>query len=176
MIIPSILISFATFPGVIVHELAHRLFCWWFRIPVFDVCYFRFDNPVGYVLHEIPSKTYQSVLVSTGPFIINTVLAFLISFPAAIRYRLDGATPFTTLLLYLGISIGAHAFPSTGDASAMWDSVMHGTTSSRLNRILVAPIVGFIYVGAIGSVFWLDILYGLAVALILPQRLVALFA
>jgi hypothetical protein len=38
--IPGPLIALATFPGVIVHELAHQLFCRWFRIPVLNVCYF----------------------------------------------------------------------------------------------------------------------------------------
>ena len=41
-------------------------------------------------------------------------------------------------------------------------------------RILVAPVVGLIYVGAIGSVVWLDLGYALLVTAFLP-KLVALF-
>lgn len=41
MIIPGFLISIATFPGVIVHEAAHQLFCRLTKVAVLDVCYFR---------------------------------------------------------------------------------------------------------------------------------------
>lgn len=44
--IPGQLIAALTFPGVIVHEMAHQLFCRLFRVAVLDVCYFRF-GPAG---------------------------------------------------------------------------------------------------------------------------------
>jgi hypothetical protein len=172
MIIPGIVISIATFPGVIVHELAHQLFCRWFKIPVFEVCYFRLGNPVGYVLHEGTHVLHKNILISTGPFIINTVLAFLIAFPAAMQFKLDEANLFDFILIYLGVSIGAHAFPSTGDASALWSSVTTSQNSTLLTKILVAPIVGFIYLGALGSFFWLDILYGVGVSIGLPWLII----
>lgn len=54
MIIPGFLISILTFPGVIVHEIAHQLFCRICGVAVLDVCYFKAGNPAGYVVHEIP--------------------------------------------------------------------------------------------------------------------------
>ena len=63
MIIPGFVISIATFPGVIVHEFAHQLFCRLAKVAIFEVCYFRIGNPSGYVTHEIPKKTYQNVLI-----------------------------------------------------------------------------------------------------------------
>lgn len=174
--IPGILINIATFPGVIVHELAHQLFCRWFKVPVFEVCYFQLKNPTGYVLHEPAPKAYQTTLISVGPFIINTVLAFVIGLPAALQYKFDSANVFDFFLLYLAISIGANAFPSTGDASALWKSVMNSETSSWLTKVVVTPIVGFIYLGALGSFFWLDILYGVGVALGLPWIVVKFWA
>lgn len=172
MFIPGILISIATFPGVIVHELAHQLFCRWFKVPVFEVCYFRFANPVGYVLHEPATKAYQSFFISIGPFIINTVLAFLIAFPAALQFKFDDAGALDYFLIYLGVSIGAHAFPSTGDANSLWQSVVQSPNTPLLAKILVTPIVGFIYLGAIGSFFWLDFLYGAGVSIGLPYLIV----
>jgi hypothetical protein len=83
-LIPGPLIALATFPGVIVHELAHQLFCRWFRVPVLEVCYFRVDNPAGFVIHEPPAKSYHSLFISIGPFLINTILGALIAFPAAL--------------------------------------------------------------------------------------------
>jgi len=38
------------------------------------------------------------------------------------------------------------------------------------------PLVGLIYLCAIGSVVWLDFLYGMAVALLIPNILVSLIA
>ncbi len=174
--IPGIAITIITFPGVIVHELAHQLFCRWFKVPVFEVCYFRVGNPAGYVIHEKATKTYQQVFISIGPFIINTILGFLIALPAALQFRLDSTNPLDLLLLYLGVSVAMHAFPSTGDASALWSSVMENERSSWLTKIVVAPIVGFIYLGALGSFFWLDLLYGIGVAYGLPLLLVKFFA
>lgn len=51
--IPGELISILTFPGIIVHEFAHMLFCRIRKVAVFDACYFRVGNPAGFVIkHE----------------------------------------------------------------------------------------------------------------------------
>ncbi|MFD2580941.1 metalloprotease family protein [Pedobacter vanadiisoli] len=172
MFIPGIFISIATFPGVIVHELAHQLFCRLFKVPVFEVCYFRPENPVGYVIHEPAQKVYQTVFISVGPFIVNSLLCFVIGFSAALQFKFDSANVLDYLLMYLAISIGAHAFPSTGDANSLWNAVVKSKTTSWLSKIVVTPIVGFIYAGALGSFFWLDIIYGSAVALGLPYLII----
>lgn len=172
MFIPGIIISIVTFPGVIVHELAHQLFCRLFKIPVFEVCYFRFENPVGYVLHEPAPRVYQTVLISVGPFIVNSLLCFIIGFSAALQFKFESANVLDYFLMYLAISIGAHAFPSTGDASTLWNAVMKSEQSSWFQKAVVAPIVGFIYLGAFGSFFWLDVIYGGAVALGLPYIII----
>ncbi len=174
--IPGIVITFVTFPGVIVHELAHQLFCRLFKVPVFEVVYFQFKNPAGYVLHEPATKAYQTVFISIGPFFLNTLLGFLIAFPAVFQFAFDSANPLDYLLLYLGVSIAMHAFPSTGDASTLWNAVMSDENSNLLTKIIVTPIVGFIYLGAFGSLFWLDAIYGVAVAYGLPKLLVHWFA
>lgn len=176
MFIPGILISIATFPGVIVHELAHQLFCRWFKVPVFEVCYFRTENPIGYVIHEPAEKVYQSVFISVGPFIINTLLCFIIGFSAALQFKFDSANVLDYLLMYLAISIGTHAFPSTGDASSLWKSVVKSDETSSFSKIIVTPIVGFIYLGALGSFFWLDVIYGTAVAMGLPYIIIKFLA
>lgn len=172
MFIPGIIISIATFPGVIVHELAHQLFCRWFKVPVFEVCYFRTENPIGYVIHGPAEKVYQSVFISVGPFIINTLLCFIIGFSAALQFKFDSANILDYLLMYLAISIGTHAFPSTGDATSLWKSVVKSEETTWVSKAIVAPIVGFIYLGALGSFFWLDIIYGSAVALGLPYIII----
>jgi hypothetical protein len=170
--VPGIIISLITFPGVIVHELAHQLFCRWFKVPVFEVCYFRTKNPVGYVIHEPAREAYQNVLISVGPFIINTVLCFIIGFSASLQFKFNSANLLDYTLMYLAMSIGAHAFPSSGDAKSLWKTVVKSETSSWLSKVIVTPIVGFIYLGALGSMFWLDLVYAGAVALGLPYIII----
>lgn len=174
--IPGIVITVLTFPGVIVHELAHQLFCRWFRVPVFEVCYFRVGNPAGYVMHEGATKNYQTVLISVGPFLLNTLLGFLIGLPAALQFQFDSANLIDYILIYFGVSIAMHAFPSTGDAASLWEAVMNNEKSNWLTKIAVAPVVGIIYLGALGSFFWLDLLYGIGVAYGLPTLIVKLLA
>jgi Putative zincin peptidase len=175
-LIPGPLIALVTFPGVIVHELAHQLFCRWFRVPVLKVCYFRVGNPAGFVIHEPPAKSYQSLFISIGPFLINTLLGALIAFPAALPVIKFGVGDLLDyLLIWLGVSIAMHAIPSTEDAKSLWKSV-NGPGVSSVARFLVAPIVGTIYLAALGRVFWLDLLYGVGVAVGIPTLLVALFS
>jgi hypothetical protein len=176
MIIPGFLISLITFPGVIVHELAHQLFCRWFKVPVFKVVYFQLQNPVGYVVHEVPSSKWQSIMISIGPFIVNTVVGALVAFPAALPvFKFNTGGPLDYLLIYLGVSIAMHAFPSTGDANAIWQHIKDKNTSVWV-KILGYPIIGLIHLGALGSFIWLDLIYGIGIAVGLPNLVVSLFA
>jgi hypothetical protein len=175
MFIPGFVISVITFPGVIVHELAHQLFCRWYKVPVFKVVYFQFGNPAGYVLHEAPSNKWHSIMISIGPFFLNTIIGALIALPAAVPVSIfDNGSVLDYLLMYLGISIAMHAFPSTGDANVIWQA-LNDKDTNWLVRIVGYPIVGIIYLGALGSFFWLDLLYGYTVAVLLPKLIIALF-
>ena len=175
MFIPGPVISAITFPGVIVHELAHQLFCRLYKVPVFKVVYFQFGNPAGYVLHEAPASKWQSIMISIGPFFLNTILGALIAFPAALSsYNFDHSGFLEYLLMYLGISIAMHAFPSTGDANSIWRA-LNDKDTNLLVQVVGFPIVGLIYLGAIGSFFWLDLLYGYGVAIELPKLIISHF-
>lgn len=174
MFIPGVIISLVTFPGIIVHELAHQLFCRLYKVPVFQVCYFRMENPMGYVIHEVPEKDLHATMISVGPFVLNTLLGFVIGFPAALQYKFDAAGPLDFLLLYLGVSIAMHAFPSTGDAASLWQHI-NSRETPLLTRIIVTPLIGLIYLGALGSFFWLDAIYGFAVAVGLPWLIIKAF-
>jgi hypothetical protein len=174
MLIPGVVISAITFPGVIVHELAHQLFCRLYKVPVFKVVYFQMDNPVGYVLHEQPREKWHSIMISVGPFIVNSIVGAIIALPAVIPvFELNDAGPIDFLLMYLGISIAMHAFPSSGDAQAILQSIREKDTKPMI-KIIGYPIVGLIYLGTLGSFFWLDFLYGMAVAVGLPYLFISL--
>ena len=175
MIIPGQIISLATFPGVVVHELAHQLFCRFFKVDVYEVCYFRVGNPAGYVTHEPPKKWTQTVLIAAGPFFINSLMAAALAFPVVLKFDFNSLTISGVVLLWLAISIGMHAIPSTGDAKSMWKAVS-GNKAPLLAKIIVSPIIAIIYLLSLGSFFWLDLIYGVLVSLIGPLALVQLIA
>jgi hypothetical protein len=176
LFIPGFLISIVTFPGVIVHEFAHQLFCRFFRTAVLDVCYFRVGNPAGYVVHEHPRKASQQIWIGIGPFFVNTVIGALIALPAAIPViRFESTSILDYILIWLGVSIAMHSFPSTGDAKNIWESLKSQETT-WITKIIVAPLVGLIYLGAIGSFFWLDFFYGIGVVMLIPYLIVHLLA
>lgn len=172
MLIPGFILSIITFPGVIVHEIAHQLFCRLFRLAVFEVCYFRVGNPAGYVVHEIPRKTYQQILIGVGPFFVNTVLGAIIAAPAALPViKFGTGNVLDYFLIWLGVSIVMHSFPSIGDAKSIWSTVKGNETPLPL-KIVTVPIIGLICIGSLGSIFWLDLIYGLGVVMLIPNLLV----
>ena len=176
MFIPGILITLLTFPGVIVHELAHQFFCRLYKVPVFKVVYFRMGNPAGYVLHEAPQRHWQTIMISIGPFIFNTIVGALVALPAAMPvFKFDHGGPLDYLLIYLGVSIAMHAFPSTGDAANIWKMMKNAETSWWV-KLIGYPVVGLIYLGSLGSFFWLDLFYGIGVAVGLPNLIIWLLA
>jgi hypothetical protein len=172
MFIPGFLISWATFPGVIVHEAAHMFFCKLRRVAVLDVCFFRFGNPAGYVVHEKITNFNSAFLVCIGPLLINSLLCILICFPAFLPMKIFGTEdPLSYFLLWLGISIGMHAFPSTQDANVLLEQAKMAARSLHPLAILSFPLVVLIYVANVLSIFWADYLYGVFLGIGLPTLL-----
>ena len=162
MFIPGWFIALLTFPGVIMHELAHKIACDMTGVRVYRVCYFRLGNPAGYVEHERPRKYSQAFAITTAPFLVNSIVAVLI-FALALK------TPLTTeiygiklryILYWLGISIGMHAFPSSGDAKNLWDFTWK-VWRRKPYVLLGIPIVVLIYIANTLSFFWFDAVYAL---------------
>jgi hypothetical protein len=169
VIIPGEFVSVATFPGVIVHEAAHMFFCKLRGIAVLDVCFFRVGNPAGYVMHEDTDNFATSFLVCMGPFFVNSLLCMLICFPAFMPVRVFGVMhPLSYVLLWLGLSIGMHAFPSIGDAYGLLQHAKKEISASNPLAVLTYPLVWIIYLANILRFVWVDLLYGLAIGLGLP--------
>ena len=170
--IPGFLIAILTFPGVIVHEAAHFLFCRLFRLAVFDVCYFRMGNPSGYVVHEETGSFRTAFFVGMGPFFVNTLLCLLFCLPAFIPVgELDVIDPLAYFFYWLGISIGMHAFPSTHDLSNIWKLQGEAAKAFDPLAILSYPLVAVLYVANFLRIIWADLGYGLAVGFLLPLGL-----
>jgi len=110
------LISILTFPGVIIHEFSHEFFCRFLGVRVKKVCYFRFGNPAGYVLHEASHYFYQAFFVAAGPFILGSLLSaasFLLS-------RNENELLREYFWIWIGASIAFNCLPSRGDAKTLW--------------------------------------------------------
>lgn len=174
-LIPGNIIAALTFPGVVVHELAHFLFCRLFKVPVYQVCYFQAENPAGYVIHQEPRHWGQSALIAMGPFFLNSILGSFFAFPSVLRaFEFEGATSLADqILIWLGISIAMHAIPSKTDIKSMWQSVS-GVKAPWLAKVVIAPVAGLMHVLALGSIIWLDLLYGVCIIGLPPHILVGM--
>lgn len=172
IIIPGWLISIVTFPGVIVHEAAHMLFCRLRGVAVLDVCFFRVGNPAGYVIHEPIEDFTSSLLVAVGPFIVNSLLCVVFCFPAFVPVRIfHQSDPLSYFLIWLGVSIGMHAFPSNQDAQGLWEHAKVAAKGFNPLAILSLPLVGLIIVANLLSIIWFDAIYGFTIGLVLPEML-----
>ena len=148
-------ISLLTFPGVVMHEWAHKKFCDWTGVPVYQVRYFRMGNPVGYVTHAEPQTFWQTFWISTGPLIINSALAVAVSFLAT-YFRADKT--WYAILIWLALSAGLHSFPSDTD---MGHVARAGRRSNIILYYLALPLVWLIYWANRLRFFWFDMLYAL---------------
>ena len=115
-------------------------------------------------------------MIAIGPFLFNTIVGGLIALPASLPvFEYHNANPFDYLLIYLGVSIAMHAFPSTGDANVIMANIKEDGTPF-LAKIIGYPLIGLIYVGSFGSMLWLDVLYGVGVAVGLPKLIIWILA
>jgi len=142
-----------TSPGVIVHELAHALFCLLGGVKIYKINLFRFQKVAGYVVHEEPKGFVSSLLISFGPLIVNSYLAMF--FFAQIRpsYNL-----WNLLFTYLGVAIALQAIPSTGDAQALFTMANRNFWKNPL-VLLFYPLVLVLYLLNLLKRFYFDWVY-----------------
>lgn len=155
------IIALITFPGIIMHELAHRLLCDLAGVPVYKVCYFRLGNPPGYVVHGSINSYWQALLISTAPLTLNTVIAFIL-FALALTVT-HGVAGY--VLYWLGISIAMHSFPSGEDADGLWRYSKKAVWRDPL-ALIGFPIVGLIKLSRVLRVIWFDLIYAVALLIL----------
>lgn len=176
--IPGSLISALTFPGVIVHEIAHRFFLDLAKIPVYDVRYFKFttEEVPGYVEHGEIKSIKTNFFVSIAPLILNTLLCAILTYPAQIFFFVDskeGNAIIYGILMWLGISIGMHAFPSDTDMNTYLEATK--STRSKKPIVFFAKSLSLIFnIANKLRFFWFDFFYAIAIATILPLQYGAL--
>ena len=170
--IPGPVIATLTFPGVIIHEAGHLFFCRLFGLPVYDVCFFRFGNPAGYVIHEKTNEFVPLFFVSMGPFIANTLLCIVFCSAAFLPvWELKVQDPLAYFFYWLGLSIGMHSFPSTADLSNMWELAPQKAKQGNILALISLPLVGILYLLNFARIFWADLGYGIAVGILGPIAL-----
>jgi hypothetical protein len=154
-------IALLTFPGVILHEWAHKFSCDRTGVPVLKTCYFRLGNPAGYVIHGPVDSYGKAFLIATAPFLINTAFA-VVFFVIGVMIPLGLAA---YILFWLGISIAMHSFPSSQDADNLW--VYSKKTWWRNPLVLLGfPVIGLIKLGGLVRVVWFDLLWAVALFLL----------
>ena len=170
--IPGSVIALLTFPGVIVHETGHFFFCRLFRLGVFDVCFFRFGNPAGYVIHERTDNFKALFFVSMGPFFVNTLLCMVFCTAAFLPvWELKTQDPLAYFFYWLGLSIGMHAFPSKDDLSNIWALAPEKAKHGNALAVISLPLIAILYVLNYARIVWADLGYGIAVGILGPIAL-----
>ncbi len=164
VIIPGFIVSLLTFPGVVVHEWAHKIACNFFGVRVLKIAYFIFNfslvgGEAGYVIHERPSRYLESLCISAAPLFVNTAVTLVCGL-LAYTSHIHRAGPLEALFLWLGFSIGVHAFPSNQDMAnvnqhANREHFLIGALSQTLYAVMI--VLNFL------KRFWLDFVYAYVV-------------
>jgi hypothetical protein len=167
--IPGPVIAALTFPGVIIHEAAHLFFCRLFKLQVFEVCFFRFGNPAGYVAHQQTENFTAQFFISMGPFFVNTLLCVVFCSAAFLPvWELKVFDPLAYFFYWLGLSIGMHAFPSNQDLSHLWDRAPGLAKKGNLLAIVSLPLAGLLVIANYARVVWANLGYGILVGVLAP--------
>jgi hypothetical protein len=173
--IPGAIVALLTFPGVILHEMAHKFFCDLYHIPVYEVKYFAISKNAGHVIHEISENSRERAIISLAPLLINSIVCFLLLFPTILPLVMGTSfvSSFTFLdifLIWVGFSCGINAIPSKTDLAHIDNNVSWlFITFKKLAQICN-------YIGFAGSVLWMIILFILSLLLfILVSPLIVFF-
>jgi hypothetical protein len=156
------LIALITFPGIILHEWAHKFFCDRTGVPVYKTCYFRLGNPSGYVLHGPVDNYGKAFLIATAPFMVNTIIS-VIFFVIAVIIPMGLAA---YILCWLGIAVAMHSYPSGQDADNLW-SFSKETWRRNPLVLLSLPVIGLIKLGGLLRSVWFDLLYAVLLLVII---------
>lgn len=147
-----------------VHEFAHAKVCEIYDIQVYEVVYFQFDDPLGYVRFERPEKFSQTVAVAVAPFLINTGIALITGGAAMITLITYGGL-FPYLLMWLSFSIAARAIPSYTDTENIWERIFR-EWKTRPVILIAVPLAILLYVTNMLRVAFVEIIYGATILII----------
>lgn len=148
-------------PGVIAHELAHSFSCLLGGVKIFKVKFFRFGNPAGYVEHAEPTGFVQSLAISSGPLIFNSLLALLLFS----QFNFSFYEPLRFVAFWLGFVIALHAIPSKGDVKVLWN-VFKKNIFKNPFVIIGFPVVILLYLLDLFKHWHIHVLYAIFLVLL----------
>lgn len=149
------IVSAITFIGVIFHEYGHKLFCDLTGVKVVKVCYFRFGNPSGYVIHDRPKKFIHSFLIAVGPLLSGAFFALLFYI---ITKSFSWQEWLKYLFLWLGSSVAVNSFPSNQDAESLWKDTNRHITRNIL-AVIGYPFAVIIWIANGLNIIFFDLIY-----------------
>jgi Putative zincin peptidase len=156
------IVRYCTLPGVVMHEWSHKTMCKVFGIPVVKTAYATLDREeMGYVVHAEPKTYISALMVSMGPLIINSPVAF---FMVRTSTRISHSSFVFYILIWIAFSIGVHAIPSDKDIQNIFSATKHpkGILGFILGIVLL-PFIGIVFCADKMKKYWFDVLYALCI-------------
>lgn len=171
----GLIIKILTFPGTFLHAYWEHIMCKTYDCPVDDRRYFRMNEMCGHVDHDFFPTAGQQFAFCFFPMLFNGLLGIAVGLPAVINIVFLGTGAwYHYLMLWLGISLAANAFPLIEDAMALWEMV-YGGEKSLVQKILAFPLCAIMYAGAYLSAWGLTVITA-GVALRFIPLIAVLFA
>lgn len=138
----SLLFRLATAPGIVLHELTHRLTCLLAGVPVQSAVYFQLTGPPGYVQHTTPSRWSTTAVIALAPLAGNVAVAAVLIEYSLAAYTGSGvdAVAAGALLWWIAVAALIHSLPSSTDLGTVW-----AATTARWYRLPLAVVVGPLY-------------------------------
>ncbi|MGN0464316.1 MAG: hypothetical protein ACI4GA_06455 [Acutalibacteraceae bacterium] len=162
-----IITRFITVPGAMIRGFWEQLICRIHKVAVEDNRYLRRDELCSHVEHEFMPKAGSAFAICFVPMLLQLLLAFLVSAPAAFDILYLGSFKFPISLidaacLWVGFSLLVNCFPSIEDAMNMMDKLYHGN-ANMFSKIIFAIGAGICYVGAFIERYCVTFLSSLAI-------------
>lgn len=154
LFIPGTVMALLTFPGVIVHEWAHKIAAEWRGLHVDEVVYFQLDDPHGYVKHETPRSYLDAFAVTLAPLAVNTSMAVFI------YLLIPWEGPPAVVMSVFATMIAMHALPSAGDGETLY---RHARATKTPLAILTLPVVAILYILDLLKFLWIDLFFAVGV-------------
>lgn len=170
-------ISTLTFPGIVFNKILHRFFCDINNVLVYEVNYFKpWSLKPSYIINAEVGNFSQAFYIAIGPFIISSLTCMLLTFFVGIHLFLGTDFMAEPLLLdkflqctmvWIGYSIGYHAFPNVKDVNQLEDLAY--SEGSKRTSLWIKKVVCFL------NIEWLNFLLRITYTYLLLFFLPALF-
>ncbi len=163
IIIPPFITTILTFPGVILHEMAHKFFCDYYNIDVFKVAYFRPSSKAGHVIHRPIFDPKQNAIIALAPLFVNSLISILLLVPWMFMNTLGTSFMWQIslgdlFLIWVGFACALSALPSDTDTFHV-SKEAHGLYT-------ISQIVKFLnWFGFVGSLLWFVFLFLISLAI-----------